>query len=274
MPGVTFAVTTPAEVAKDMNILAAKKPDYVKMWVDDNLGHLKKMPLDVSSAVISEAHKHGLRAFTHLFYYDDALALSNAGVNAFMHSIRDKPVDDALIASMKKHHVWQATATFTREESMFVYASTPDFVHDPFFTRGVSQKVIDTLRDPGYQKKFQDNPDAAKYKGYLKTAQQNLKRLADAGISYAMGTDSGPAGRFPGYFEHWELQLMVEAGLTPSQVITAATKSGAIFLGAKDLGTLEKGKWADLIVLEKNPLDDISNTKTLSAVYIAGKKVD
>ncbi len=274
LPGVTFSVTTPEEVAKDMDELAAKKPDYVKMWVDDSLGHAKHMPFEISKAIIDDGHQHGLRVFAHLFYYDDALKLSNAGVNAFMHSIRDKPVDAALIDSMKQHGVWQAAATLTREESMFVYASTPEFVNDPFFTRSVSPKVIATLKDPAYQAKFANNPDAARFRGFLKTAQQNLKRLADAGIPYGMGTDSGPPGRFPGYFAHWEMQLMVDAGLTPSQVITAATKSGAEFLHAPDLGTLEKGKWADFVVLEKNPLDNIRNTRTIEAVYIAGNKVN
>jgi len=273
MPGVTFMVENPADVAKDMDELARKKPDYVKMWVDDNLGHAKHMPSEVAKAIIDDARQHHLRALAHIFYYDDARNLSDAGISALMHSVRDKPVDDALIDTMKKHGVWQAAATFTREESMFIYAKTPSFADDPFFTRGVSQKVVATLKDPEYQKRFASNPDALKYEGFLKTAQQNLKRLADAGIPYGMGTDAGPPGRFPGFFEHWEMALMVEAGLTPSQVITASTKRGAEFLRAKDLGTLEKGKWADLIVLDKNPLDDIRNTRTLEAVYIAGNKI-
>jgi imidazolonepropionase-like amidohydrolase len=174
---------------------------------------------------------------------------------------------------MKQHHVWQAAATLTREMSMFVYASTPAFVDDPFFTRGVSARVLETLKDPDYQKKFASNPDASKFQGFLKTAQQNLKSLADAGIPFGMGTDAGPPGRFPGFFEHEEMRLMVEAGLTPAQVITASTKSGAEFLGNKDLGTLEQGKWADLIVLDKNPLEDIRNTRTISDVYIAGRRI-
>jgi imidazolonepropionase-like amidohydrolase len=111
------------------------------------------------------------------------------------------------------------------------------------------------------------------YPGFLRTAQRNLKTLADAGVPYAFGTDSGPPGRFPGYFAHWEMELMVQAGLTPIQVITAATGSAARFLHAEDLGTLEKNKWADLLVLDKDPLDDIKNTRTISAVYIAGKRV-
>lgn len=107
----------------------------------------------------------------------------------------------------------------------------------------------------------------------LEMAQKNLKRLADAGIPYGMGTDTGPPGRFPGFFEHWEMELMVDAGLTPSQVVTAATKGSAEFLHAKDLGTLEAGKWADLIVLTADPRVNIRNTRTIEAVYIAGNQV-
>ena len=107
----------------------------------------------------------------------------------------------------------------------------------------------------------------------LEMAQKNLKRLADAGIPCGMGTDTGPPGRFPGFFEHWEMELMVDAGLTPSQVVTAATKGSAEFLRAKDLGTLEVGKWADLIVLTADPRVNIRNTRTIDAVYIAGNRI-
>ena len=93
-------------------------------------------------------------------------------------------------------------------------------------------------------------------------------------MRYGFGTDTGPVRRFPGYFEHWEMELMVAAGLTPQQVLTAATRNAAEFLGAKDLGTLSPAKWADLIVLERNPLDDIRNTRSIRSVYIAGNKVN
>jgi imidazolonepropionase-like amidohydrolase len=273
MPGVTFSLTDASEAAKDVDELAAKKVDIVKMWVDDGLGRLPKMPLAVSQAIIDNAHRHGLRVAAHIFYYDDAMKLTEGGVDALAHSVRDKPVDQPLIDAMKQHHTWQMAATLTREESVFIYAKTPEFLSDPFFTRSVSQKTIDTLRDPDYQKRFAADPNITRYPGFLKMAQENLKRLADAGIPYGMGTDSGPPARFPGFFEQWELELMVESGLTPSQAITAATKSGAEFLHAYDLGTIEKGKWADLIVLSKNPLDDIRNTRAIEAVYIAGNRV-
>ena len=134
--------------------------------------------------------------------------------------------------------------------------------------------VLKTLKSREYIEKTKADHDFDKYPGFLKMAQQNLKKLVDGGVKLGFGTDTGPPGRFPGFFEHWEMQLMHEAGLTPMQILTAATKNSAEFLGAKDLGTLEAGKQADLIVLAKNPLDDIRNTRTLETVYISGRKAN
>jgi len=273
MKGVPFEVATTAEVDRDVAQLADEKVDLVKIWVDDHLGREKKIPLDLAKAIIADAHKHGLKVAAHIFYLDDAKALVNAGLDGLAHSVRDKPVDDELIASMKKRGAFQEAATLTREESTFIFAKPGPLLDDPFFTRGVSQGVLATLRSPAYQNKAAADPDYAKYPGFLQSAMQNLKKLADSGVMIGFGTDSGPPGRFQGYFEHWELQLMTEAGLTPMQVITAATHNAAAFLRAKDLGTLERGKWADLIVLGKNPLDDIRNTRSIEMVMIAGNKI-
>ena len=112
------------------------------------------------------------------------------------------------------------------------------------------------------------------YKAQLEVAKRNLKTLSDAGIPIAMGTDTGPAARFQGYFEHGELALMVEAGLTPMQAIVASTSDAARCMEVDaDLGSLEIGKWADFLVLGANPLDDIANTHSLETVYIAGNQV-
>jgi imidazolonepropionase-like amidohydrolase len=273
MPSVTYNLEDAAEIPKDVDALAAKKVDIVKVWVDDALGHRKKIPFEMTKAIIENAHRHSSRVDAHIFYLDDAKQLVNAGLDALAHSVRDQAVDRELIDSMKKHGSWQSAATLTREASMFIYAKPPAFLTDAFFTRSVSPSVVATLSDPDYQKKIAADPDFPKYPGFLEMAQKNLKRLADAGIPYGMGTDTGPPGRFPGFFEQWEMELMVDAGLTPSQVITAATKSSAEFLRAKDLGTLEAGKWADLIVLGADPRANIRNTRSIEAVYIAGNQV-
>ena len=273
LKGVTYEVTTPEEVAKDVDELARHQPDVVKMWVDDHLGHMKKMPLNIAQAIIANGHRHGLKVVAHIFYLEDAKALTAAGLNGLAHSVRDKPVDNELIDSMKRHNTWQLAATLTREESVFVYGYNPPFLNDPFFARSVSEETLATLKSADYQKSIRNDPDFDRYPGFLKTAQENFKREVDGGVKYGFGTDTGPPGRFPGYFEQWELELEVEAGVTPMQAIQGATRNAAEFLGAKDLGTLQAQKWADMVVLDKNPLDDIRNTHTISAVYIAGNKV-
>jgi imidazolonepropionase-like amidohydrolase len=209
----------------------------------------------------------------HVFYLEDAKRLTNDGVDAIVHIVRDKPVDQELISSMKRHNTWQIASTLSREVALTAYAKTPDFLSDPFFTRGVTADVLTTLRSAAFQQGKASDPNLEKYAQSLATGKKNIKALADGGVRYGMGTDTGVPGRFQGYFDHLELQEMVEAGLTPMQVIVAATKSGAEFLKAKDLGTLQVGKWADLLVLAKNPLDDIKNTKTLTDVYIAGNAI-
>jgi len=273
LEGVNQGVATVAEVEPAVAAQAAKHVDFIKLWMDDHLGTKKKMPYDIAQAIIESAHRHHLRVIAHIFYLQDAKQLVDYGVDGLAHSVRDKPIDPAFIADMKRHGTWQEAATLSREASMFVYGQAPPFANDPFFTRSISADVVAKLKSPAYQQKMRSDPDFAMYAGFLRTAERNLKTLADAGVPYAFGTDSGPPGRFPGYFAHWEMELMVQAGLTPMQVITAATGSAARFLHAEDLGTLEKNKWADLIVLDKDPLDDIKNTRTISAVYIAGKRV-
>ncbi|MBZ5593603.1 MAG: amidohydrolase family protein [Acidobacteriia bacterium] len=273
MKGVPFEVATSAEVDRDVAQLADQKVDLVKIWVDDHLGREKKIPLDLAKAIIADAHKHGLKVAAHVFYLDDAKTLIDAGLDGLAHSVRDKPVDEELIASMKKHGAFQEAATLTREESTFIFAKPGRLLDDVFFTRGVSTNALQTLRSPAYQKRVAADPDYAKYPEFLHTAMQNLKKLADSGVKIGFGTDSGPPARFQGFFEHWELQLMTESGLTPMQAITDATRNAAEFLRAKDLGTLERGKWADLIVLGKNPIEDIRNTRSIEMVVIAGNKI-
>jgi len=210
----------------------------------------------------------------HIFYLQDAKQLAAAGIDGFAHSVRDRPVDDELIRLMKQHGTWQMAATLAREASMFAFAKPSPVLDDRFFADSVAPDVLAALKSPAYQQKIGADPELARYPEYLRTAQRNLKRLADAGVRYGFGTDSGPPARFAGYFEHWEAQLMVEAGLTPAQAIAAATRSAAEFLGAaKDLGSLEPGKWADFVVLRADPLTDIRNTRSIEHVYIGGNPI-
>src|SRR5439155_15541982 len=138
----------------------------------------------------------------HVFYLEDAKRLTDFGVDALVHIVRDKPVDQELITSMKRHHTWLAASTLTREVALSAYATTPDFISDPFFTRGVTSDVLTTLSSAEYQKKIASDPNLEKYPQSLAIGKNNLKALADGGVRYGMGTDTGVPGRFEGYFDH------------------------------------------------------------------------
>lgn len=271
-PGLDQSVATPEEARKMVDGLAAKKVDVVKLWVDDEFGQIaERMPPAISTAVIDQAHKDGKKAIAHVFYYDNAAELTREGVNAFGHEVRDRALDPALIQQMKAKGVWQIAATLSREAS-FTYKTLP-FLDDPFFTRGVTPAVLTQLASPERAAKLGSMPNFPKYAPTLTMAMQNFARQAKAGMRYGMGTDSGPTARFPGYFAHWEMELMVKAGVTPLEALTAATSANAEFIGARDLGSVTVGKWADLLVLDKNPVADIRNTRTIHEVFIAGRKV-
>jgi len=263
----------PDEARADVRELAVHHPDYIKMWVDDGLGHGTKLQPVIYQAIIDEAHKQHIRVFAHEFYLSDAKALLAAGVDGFAHSIRDQPVDSEVMQTMKARGVF-LIPTLVRDEILFAYADNLRWLADPFFRAGLEPGALETVLSPENVEKTRNDPDIAKYRAGLEMGKKNLKTLSDNGVKIAFGTDSGIPTRFPGYLEHRELQLMVEAGLTPMQAIVAATATDAEILGgAKQFGTLESGKRADFLVLDANPLDDIHNTEKLSAVWQAGKIV-
>lgn len=273
VPGIPYEPSTPAEAAAQIEELAADRPDVVKIWVDDRFGDFKKTPIEISRPIIEGAHKHGIKVVAHVFYLSDAKELAAAGLDAFGHSVRDRAVDDELIKLMKEKGTW-VIPTLYREWATFMFENPGPLLADPFFARALDSRQQEVLKSPEYHKALTGDKYFPRYPGVLKTAKENLKRLADAGVRIGYGTDSGVLTRFEGFGEHMELQLMVEAGMTPAQVITTATKNSAEFLGQeKELGTLEQGKWADLIVLGADPLADIKNSRSIEAVYIAGNKV-
>lgn len=261
---------TPDEARAAVAERATMGANWVKIRVDDNLGNSTKMAPEVYRAVIAEAHQRGLPVAAHIFYLDDAKQLLRDGVDLIAHSVRDKPVDQELIGLLRERDIC-LSPTLTREVSTFIYATRPDFFDDPFFLREVSAEVISSFEDPQSQAEVRESRAAAAYRQALEVAKANVKALADAGVRIAMGTDTGPEGRFQGYFEHLEMSIMAEAGLTPMQILVASTGDAAACARVGDqVGTLEPGKWADFVVLTANPLDDIKNTRTIESVWIAG----
>jgi imidazolonepropionase-like amidohydrolase len=161
----------------------------------------------------------------------------------------------------------------TREISTFVYEGVPEFFEDPFFLKDADPAVLAQLKEPERMQKVKESESAQAYKKALEQAKSNLKKATDSGVTIAFGTDTGPAARFQGYFEHMELERMADAGLTPEQILRSATGDAARCLGLDELGTIEKGKWADFIVLNEDPLSDIRKMRSLDSVWISGNRV-
>jgi imidazolonepropionase-like amidohydrolase len=274
LDGIPVEVDNVEQIRAHIDELARQQVDFVKVWVDDHFGRYPKIRPDLYRMIIEEAHKQNLRVVAHLFYLADAKGLVEAGIDGLVHSVRDRDVDDALIQMMKEKGTFYVS-TLMRDESTFFYTEPPAWLDDPFFTRHADPDLTARLKDPAYGKRVRSDPDFAKLAPAYEQGKRNLKKLFDAGVKIAFGTDTGPPGRHHGFFEHLELEQMVEAGLTPEQVLHIATAGTAQALGIDtDTGSLQSGKRADVLLLDADPLESILNTRKISRVWVGGREVD
>jgi imidazolonepropionase-like amidohydrolase len=265
---------TPEEARAAVDAAASRGTDLIKIWLDDFNGSLPvKMKPEIWHAVIDEAHAKHLRVAAHVYYLDDARQLVDAGVDILAHGVRDKPVDTAFVEAMKQHGTWYIP-TLDLNEAAYIYARHPGWMDQPFFTHAVQPDLARQFADPAWRDRVQNDGSNKTNEEGLQTNLKNLKTLYDAGVKIGFGTDAGAMPlRIPGFAEHRELALMVDAGLTPMQAIQIATQRAAELLGLGDRGVLARGKRADFIVLDANPADDIEATTKISAVWQRGREV-
>ena len=270
--GIAYEVTTPDEGRKSVREMVAKKVDVVKIWVDDRNGRAPRMPAPVFRAIIDEAHSHGIRVNAHVFYLTDARDLVDAGVDGFAHLVRDRDMDDALISAIVRKNVYvmpnlggaERTTHAAQPPWLASWLAGPLLLQDTV-PATVIQRMKDTRREPA---------DAEASRARYAILQRSLAKLNAAGARIVLGSDTGLPDHFFGFAEQRELQLMVDAGMTPAQVIVAATSRPAEYLRLKNLGTLAPGKAADFLVLDANPREDIANTRRISKVYLRGQEID
>ena len=248
-------VNTPAEARAAVQKVAATKPDIIKIWIDDRMGTVTKLTPDLYAAVIDEAHRNKLRVTAHIFALEDAKGAIKAGLDAFAHvPARDKEVDDEFMSILKARG----------PANLVLVPNLPN--------RGVRMDLSwlkGSLSAAELQKLEMGNTDNPEAQQAFGIQARNLAKMSAAGVRVALGTDGNTAWQ-----PHVEMADMVAAGLTPMQVIVASTRNGAEFLRMTDAGTIAANKSADFIVLDANPLDDITNTRRIADVYIDGRKVD
>jgi imidazolonepropionase-like amidohydrolase len=269
-----FEVSTAEEAVTAVRKIAARNIHQIKFWVDNrdnNRGSHKKMPPEVYAPLIEEAHKHGIIVHAHATNLEDQKGVVRAGVDVLVHTIVAEKVDDELMALLREKKPYWAPVMGLADRSELCDGSVP------FIEQVLPDSVIADVRAgktwlPSSPCSAPVTPQAAQREENLK---YNFPRYLAAGARIVLGTDAGVSAKYSyGFAEHHEIDMYVKLGMKPAEAIMVSTSRPTEVLQIKDTGTLAKGKRADFIVLNANPLEDIRNTREIDSVYLNGERLD
>ena len=289
MADVPIQVGSEDEARQAVRDLATLGVDFVKIWVDDNrqvvrqvfrggrqvadFGSDPKLSSALYGAIIDEAHLNNIRVVAHVRNLADSKGLVAAGIDGIVNSVRDRAVDMDFIDAMIANDVFYVP-TLIGHHVDFVYGDEPAWLGESYLRESVSGAVISRLRGARVVQGFLNSLNDTARRQEFDTAMVNFKSLYDAGVTIGLGTDSGAIDRFPGFFEHLEMELMVEAGLTPLEAIRIGAQGSAAILGIEEMGTLEVGKRGNFVIVPDRPDEDISASRSIAEVFREGERVD
>jgi imidazolonepropionase-like amidohydrolase len=270
---VPLPATSAAEARQAVRQIAKDKPDFVKIWVDDRGGRKTKLTPEMYTAAADEARQLGLRSIAHVFDLADAKLLVRAGVEGFMHSIRDQEVDEEFIKLAKERNIWiTPNLGGINRASLLRDDGTPAWIHEPLSRETIPPAMIRTRLQLYESRKKAGTPPNTFGRVYDTI---NTRKLHAAGVREVLGGDSaGDSNRWLGLHGLAELENIAASGFTPMDVIVASTRESAKALRLDQLGMVAPGKSADFIVLEANPLDSVANVRRIDKVYLRGQEVD
>ena len=271
---VPYAVRSPEDASKYVRELATRKPDFIKIWVDDRGGRATKLTPEMFTAAADEAKKLGLRSIAHVFNLADAKLLVRAGVEGFLHSIRDQEVDDEFIRLAKENNIWiTPNLGGINRGSLIRENGRPAWIDEPLVQESIPPALIRARQELYDQRKRAATPPNTFGRVFDSV---NTRKLHAAGVREVLGGDSaGDENRWLGMHSMLEFENMAANGFTPMEMVLAATRESAKALRLDDqLGMVAPGKSADFIVLDANVLDSVANVRKINRVVIRGKEVD
>lgn len=261
----------PAGARAAVDRMAGLGVDAVKLWIEDAGGQLPMMPPEMVRATVEAAHRHNLPVVAHIHDVKHAHIAVGAGVDILGHGIRNAEADAALVQAMRQANTGYIP-TIQIDEAEYLYLERPELAQDPFFRAATTEELRARMGEEPW--KAAQRAKADRHRASVRMNQRNLMILREAGIRIGFGTDSGGTPlRLPGFAEHRELSLMVEAGLPPAEALRIATEGTATLFGMEGRGVLREGARADLVVLSADPLADIGNSRRIAAVWQAGRQV-
>jgi imidazolonepropionase-like amidohydrolase len=297
-------IDTPEQGREMVRKLAAQNPDYIKIWyivpgVQPASGSTPQPNASASPApgqsdreraaifrpvvhaVVEESHKLKLRAAVHATELEAARVSAEEGADLLVHSVTDKPVDDAFVKLLKEKGTILTPTLVVFERYGRTFANKLELTPEekawgnPEVIASLDVTKIPEDKRPERLKKAMENPQAIldSIQKTYDVALKNLKTLEDAGITIATGTDAGNIGTIHGPAIFREFQLMKQAGLTPMQILQCTTANAAKTFGGDTgakIGSLQPGYYADLVILKSNPLDDIKNASDIDSVMKNG----
>jgi imidazolonepropionase-like amidohydrolase len=266
---VLRGVASPADARTAVAEVAAKGIPFIKIWVDDRGGSQRKLSPELYQAIIGEARAHDIAVVVHQQGTADMPGLLDAGVAGFLHGRLGPTLDAALAARIRQADAFLVPNLGLGELRRERVAD------DPFLQETVRADVVARLGQAFDERTQQPAGGGAGNAGGDNAQRESMGDLLAAGVDVVLGTDAGAVpDHFFGYTGHRELEIFVRLGMTPAQAIVAATSRPAARLGLDDMGTLAPGKRASFVILDANPLDDIRNTRTISAVWLDGEEVE